>query len=536
MSTAVISEKSSSHKTIFILAGVLLLLVLGAAALFVLRSGQTALPEPAKPADDAKIVPAAALAGANDRLLVWQGGGAAPGKHSASNPGKLVLLDSSGQATPVIDVPQGASRVGPCGSQPLSSTGIYAFYMGGDTGTLYLMKGTDAPVKAAELNALACIGSGFQFSPDGSRFGYIAYEADATKSEFADGNLHIDNTADATELFKGENVVAFQLTKDGAAYISFFTNDKKEADEAAVTVWDGKAEKEVATLKPNDKCRFTSAQVAQTADGKLLAVMGHRCKSGDTRTSWQLYTIDPAAKSATMTANDFQAGQFASFARTNNLFFSPDGSYAYFTVPDGLANNTVGVKAVKLADMSISDLVAKNLVMPNYGGAANALPRFSPDGKWLAGVVTNGNNENTLTVVNVADPSVAPIQVKAGSKGDIISSLAFTPDSKQVIMVAGGADTADNSLIAVDLATGNDSRIARGHFGPGLTLSPDGKEAAVMAWQIPDDPKQPAYANTELINLESNEKATLFTGAEVKDGKVTNQQFALPLLWLQTGG
>jgi hypothetical protein len=151
-------------------------------------------------------------------------------------------------------------------------------------------------------------------------------------------------------------------------------------------------------------------------------------------------------------------------------------------------------------------------------------------------VVTNGNNENTLTVVNVADPSVAPIQVKAGSKGDIISSLAFTPDSKQVIMVAGGADTADNSLIAVDLATGNDSRIARGHFGPGLTLSPDGKEAAVMAWQIPDDPKQPAYANTELINLESNEKATLFTGAEVKDGKVTNQQFALPLLWLQTGG
>src|SRR5690606_12255402 len=101
-----------------------------------------------------------------------------------------------------------------------------------------------------------------------------------------------------------------------------------------------------------EDCKFTSAQIAVGADGRYILVLGHRCTRGDTRTAWQLYSIDPSSRTATLAATEFQAGSFASFARTNQIFFSPDGSHAYFTVPDGITANTVAIKGVSVADMS----------------------------------------------------------------------------------------------------------------------------------------------------------------------------------------
>jgi WD40 repeat protein len=343
--------------------------------------------------------------------------------------------------------------------------------------------------------------------------------------------MHIYNTASLSEELSSDNVVAFDVAPTGVAYVSFFTNDRNEADEAAVFWWSGNAEVEVATLQPEEDCHYTSAQVAIASDGTFLLILGHRCTRGETRTSWQLYTVDPSARSATLASSDFQPGLFAAFARTNNILFSKDGNLAYFTVPDGVASNTAAIAAVNLSDMSITVPLERQAVFASLSGGANAFPRLSPDGNWLATVVTSPSNDNAVYVWNLADSTAAPVIFEAGSTGDTISNIVFTPDSARLILVAGGERGADNSLVGLDLATGNNFRIARGSFSQGIVISPSGTEVAIMDWQEVEDPAQPSWLNTVAVNLDSSEVATLFEGSEMVEGRVENLQFAYPLVW-----
>ncbi|MCA0458724.1 MAG: hypothetical protein LCI00_32520 [Chloroflexi bacterium] len=534
MTTATLPEPRQSNKLkwglLFLVAAFILIAVMLAVAFT--QSGapteQAILPE-------TNSIQAAALQTTSAPLLVWVAKGAAPGSQSASEPGQLAYLGSDGVAETVLELPAQVSRVESCGDTALSPDGsTYAFYVGLDKGSLYAMHEGETPVKVSDVQALTCLGGGtFQYSPDGSQLGYISYEGDAATSEFADGFLHIASTSDFSEVYSYENVTAFDLTETGAAFVSFFTNDQNEADEAAIMVWNGSGQQEVATLNPaSDDCKFTSASIAGLADGKLLLVLGHRCKSGDTTTNWQLYSVDPADRSATLAASASQPGAFASFARSNRIYLSPEGDQALFTVPDGITANTVGLKRVSVENLSLADVLDKQVVAATYNGAPNAFPRVSPDGNWLTAVVTSPNGENSLYVWSLTDPAVAPIMVSAGSTGDTVSSLAFTPDSSRLLAVVGGADTASNSLIAIETANGRDSRIARGHFGKGLTISPDGSTVALLDWQIPSDTTQQPYTNLVSINLNDGSTTTLYTGADVVDGKVSNQRFAFPMTWI----
>lgn len=468
-------------------------------------------------------------------LLVWVANGEAPGSQTASEPGQLAYINSSGVAETVLELPKQTSRVESCSERPTSPDGkLYAFYVGQDQGSLYVMRGSDKPTKISDVQALTCLGAGtFQYAPGSNRFGYISYEGDAAKSEFADGFVHIINSSDFTELFKYENVTAFDLTDTGAAFVSFFTNDKNEADEAAVVWWNGTSQQEVATLKPaSEDCKFTSASIRVLPDGKFMLVLGHRCKKGDTSTNWQLYSVNPTDKSATLAASASQKGTFAAFARTNAIYLTTDGKQALFTVPDGLTANTVGIKRVNVADLSIGDVVDKEVVTATYSGTTNAVPQVSPDGKWLAAVVTSPNAANSISIWSLSDPNVAPIVVSAGSKGDIVSSMAFTRDSGHLLTIIGGENKSNNSLVSIELASGRDSRVARGHFSKGIALSADGTQAAVLDWQIPEDTKQQAYLNLVTVSLTDGSMTTVYAGADVVDGKVSNQRFAYPMAWV----
>jgi len=539
MSVAVMSSTRKSFSTrLFLLLCLLIFLVGGFVFLTTTLNQGVAPAIVVNPSNNAfrSVAAAPVQAGTGDQLLVWTAPAAGPGQHTASAPGQLAFMDGTGASEPITDVPQGAWWVKACGDTPTSPDGqIFAFFMGGDSGKLYVMKGASSPTPLADVSALACTGGGtFRYSPNSARMAYIAYEPGAQQSEFADGFLKVYNTADWAEQYTYENVTAFDMNNDSVAFVSFFTNDKNEADEAAVIVWNGNAELEVATLNPTaEDCKFTSASIAILPDSKLLLVMGHRCTSGDTRTSWQLYSVDPSSRSATLAASDFQTGQFASFARTNSIYLSPDGARAYITIPDGVTANTVGIKTVSLADLSLTDSLDRLAVMPTYSGGKNAFPRRSPDGRWLAFVVTSPSDENEVQIWNLADPSVPPIVVEAGSSGDTISAMEFTRDSSRLIVVAGGSDSANNSLIGVELSTASDFRIARGRFGAGLAVSPDNSEVALIDWQVVEDPKEPPYANTVIVNIGSSEMATVFTGAEIVDGKVTNQNFVSPLTWVK---
>jgi hypothetical protein len=448
---------------------------------------------------------------------------------------QIGLMDTGGAFTPLLDIAANASRVTPCGDQAQSPDGRYfAFFVGGAAGSLYLMDGANQPVLIDDVEYLVCLGSGtFQFAPERPRFAYIDYTASVAVNEYADGTLKIFDAETVSEAARFENVTTFDLTADGALFVSFFTNNRGQADEAAISLWDGAAVREVATLLPTgERCRFTSASVRAAPDEATAAlVLGQRCATGNPATQWQFYAIDLNANSATFAAREYQPGAFVPFSRTNNVFFSPDSAYAFFTVPDGVTTSTVTLAAVRLADMTISTPVERQLVTPSVTGGANAFPRLSPDGQWLAAVVTSPDNDNQIVALSLPEPGAPPIAIQAGSRGDLISALEFTGDSQQIVYIAGATEGGDNTLLTLDLALGSERRIMRGHFDDSLALSPDGSTAALLDWQRVDRPREPMYANLVLLDLATSAVTTLFTGADVVSGEVENLRTALPLAW-----
>lgn len=464
-------------------------------------------------------------------VLVWLEDGSAPAQSSPSVAGQIGLLNAAGEFTSLLEVPAQAGRVTSCGTSADGS--LYAFFVGGDTGTIYLMNGQNAPVVLAEnVDAYACTGwSGLRFTPDGARVAYLAYEADARQSEFADGTLNVLSTGDLSRQFRYEKVTAFDVNSTGVAFVSFFVNNRNEADEVGVFWWEGGGEREVVTLAPDENCRYTSASVGIAPDGNLVVVLGHRCTSGDTRTSWQIYSVDTAAGSSTLAASDFQAGQFASYARTNNVLFASTGNMAYFTVPDGITANTAGIHAFTVGDMSTSAIVEKNAVLPTFGSSTNAAPVISPDGRWLAVVMTTPNNENSVNVIDLTSDGAIPFTYAPNSQADAISALGFSPDSSLLYVISGAGDTRNGEykLTSLNMTDGSTSNLKRGRFAPALAVGAN--SVAVMEYVTLDDPQQPPYLNLITLNPTTNETATLLEGATIADNKVTEQRFAYPLTW-----
>jgi hypothetical protein len=101
-----------------------------------------------------------------------------------------------------------------------------------------------------------------------------------------------------------------------------------------------------------------------------------------------------------------------------------------------------------------------------------------------------------------------------------------------VLAVAGGINSANNAMIDLDLASGNASRLARGRFGQAMALSLDGLRFGLLDWQVVEDPNEPPYATTILLDVNSAASTTIYSGAEIIDGKVENQTFLAPMAWL----
>src|SRR5262249_42570586 len=258
-----------------------------------------------------------------------------------------------------------------------------------------------------------------------------------------------------------EKTTAFDITNDSVAYIQFYTNDKGEADEAAISVWHDSGSQEITSLYPDENCRFTSAQIATGSDNKYIVLMGQRCKKGDTRTSWQFYVVDASNGSSNRAMTSFQPGAFVPYAHTNYLTFTPDKRTLYFTVPDGVAANTAIMVAVDMSAISNDNVpLQKDAIMPRlssqpYDWKANPGPVMSPDGRWLAVITNTPNDEAQINVFDTNDRSLAPLTTAAGRRGDSISTMAFSPDSRRLIYVAGGNGGDDNSLFSLDMGSGS---------------------------------------------------------------------------------
>ncbi|MCL4878691.1 MAG: hypothetical protein KJ064_18670 [Anaerolineae bacterium] len=526
-----------ARRTRFALLLGLIVLLLGAVVIFASgafkNSSASASESPVAP--EVKTVP---LIGEGDQLLVWTAPAVLPDTQAANATGDVALVDSAGNVVPVVKVPDGANRVIACGANALSPDGRhFAFFMGVDSnqgGEIFLMTDGGTPTPIDKVQYLACQGGNgrFNFSPDSSRYAYIAYESDARQSEFADGTLRVGSTSDYSVAFEERNVTSFDITDEGVGYLQFFTNEKREADEAAIAFWDGSSAREITAFNVAEGCRYTSGYIKVGPNGHLWVVIRELCRD---RNEWQLYDVNPEDRSVLVVLKEEPRGASVSYAETNNIIFSPDGETMFYTLPDGVGANSVTLYAAPASDFAAKKVVINGKArFRTYGGSVNANPVISPDKNWLAVVSDDGNSNYKLHIVNLANPDAAPLEVEAGSRGDSITFVQFTADSSRLIYTAGGVNGADNSLFAMELSSGSAFRIQRGNFTGWAAVSPAGDEVAILDYQIQAEGiRGPDFVNLEVINVDSGETTTLLTGGEVIDGEVKNTKFFAPFLWLK---
>jgi WD40 repeat protein len=494
------------------------------------------------------LTPAALAQDAGGRLLVWVSNGAGPDQVEPTDPGQLVFMAADGTLEPVLDVPQQTSRVTPCGEDNTSPDGSrYAFYVGGDDGALYMMNNSDAPVLVDNVRAMTCAGGGtFRFSPDGARFAFISFEAPAQDDEFSDGRLRIYDTETMERVALRENDVvdtaAFDISNDGVVYIRLpQVGDRREATEGVVNFWNGSATLPIATLRPDteNNCRWTSANLGVLPDSQIVAVMGHRCRSGDYRgTSYRVFLIDPSTRdSYREIVNGQTPGSYFPTSRLNQVVVSNDGSTVFFTSPDGVTRNTTALYALDVAAETVTTLLERSMVVTELGASAYqwtdpGILTLSPDSRWLAFVEQTPDNDQSLFVLDLDNPTAAPIELPAGARGSQVSSLVFAPDSSRLFYLSGGDGFGtENSLNVVELATGASVGVTRGRFGPFVT-SPDGSQFAVMEWQTVEKENEPPYLTLSLFDGQGAFLGQPFIGGEEDaEGNVINQRFAYPLAW-----
>lgn len=441
---------------------------------------------------------------AEPRLVAWVDVDASEGNHAG---GQVALIAADGALTPLLPLTAPAdSLVVPCGQ----SGDRFAFYAGGATGSLYVLTGTRLSAPVATTYYLACFDGGtFQFSPDATRFAYLDYNPEAFGKEYADGTLRVHDARTTGEIASFEDVIAYALEDERAVYARFYQNADGEGAEAGISVWDGVENRELLTLTPTDaNCRFTSA--ALTARGNLaLLILGQRCPN--IGTAWQLYTLDLALRSATLALSGAAGGAYFPFARTNNIWLSPDGVYAYVTVPDGVTARTAGLIAINLTEITTTTVIERQILLPHHEDARRY--RFlSPDGAWLALPLTSpGNNRNGFAAVELNHPAL-PLRVDFGA--NTLGGAAFTADS---VVYAEVNPSGSGSLNALDLATGASRRLARGFFQYGVTVA----DGLIGAHLYAGD--EAPYVSDLVAVTRDGALTTLYSGAP------TNR--ALPLAW-----
>ncbi|GAB5490553.1 MAG: hypothetical protein Phog2KO_07680 [Phototrophicaceae bacterium] len=482
----------------------------------------------------------------SQRVLAWVSSATRPGNQSASNPGELVYFNSDGSSETALALPQGTTRVTQCGPYSTSPDGnTFAFIVttggGNEFGTLYLSKnGSPELTSIADgLNPASCFGSTpFQFSADGSQFAFIEWSGDATSEASPTGFLKIYDTESASEITRIETVTTFDFTSNGATWINFFNNGNNQATEVSITTWDGSSETEISSFVADEEndCYYNSASISEISDN-LVAIMGYRCSRGEvTSTQWQLFNISPDNQTAQLEQSDVTGGRYFVFSQTNALFPSTDGSQVFFTIPDGINSQSVGLYTTALDGNDASQLIERSGLMPSVSDLPyddnNATAILAPNGQYLAIVVNSPDNDAILNVFDLSDPSLPPITLDSGERGDTIGAMVFNNASDTLYYVAGSDEGGNNSLFALNLNTGAESRISRGRYAQ-MSISPDDSSLAIMNW-VEFDADEPLYLTLETIDIASNETSVIYVGGEIDDeGKLINESFAYPLAWHQ---
>ncbi len=455
--------------------------------------------------------------------LVWQVGGQ-PDRPEGL--GTLFWHAEGSEPVKLSDVPDEGpgTWVFACGADALSRDGDYLMaYIGPQIGGgLYrvpLDQAGEAELERwGDAHSLACNGAGrAAFSPDGSRWAYINYESDATSSVFADGELRVLDTTDGSEQATFDNVVAFALRDDGVYFVQFFTDSQGLSDEVALSFWDGSGVREWAALTPDEDCDWRSAALDVRADAEEVVLsLGEHCPG---ESFWRLNTVTPDGE---VTPHVFipSGGAYLPNAYINQVYYLAGGEHVLATYPNGRLANLANLVLVTLESNNVTTLTSEVIVdaFPD-GRAMNLL--FSPDGGTAAYVTATANQDYELHRLAL-DGGAESLNISAGSRGDLISDMFFTPGG-DLLYVSGGADGADNSLWM--LAAGEDEprRVTRGRFLRNAGVATD-EVVLLLEYVEPDDDHREPAANLIAISPANGARAVLLEGREAG-------AWAYPLAW-----
>jgi Tol biopolymer transport system component len=476
----------------------------------------------------------------DEQLLVWWAPVTSPNEaFNGREYGEIATLSANGLIT-LNTITDPINQVISCGQNAAAPDGrSFAYFLGHrqqNRGALYLFTPDgEAHLVDETMQLLACIGGNgrFMYSPDGSRFAYLDYPSNSTSREFASGTLAIYDLDElGEEAFFGGDVVSFELTNEGAVFLTFSNNAAGNTTEAVVNWWDTTTDREVLSLSAEQGCRYTTGYI-QEALGSYWMILVENCLG---EVAWQIYRINPDGSNALQVLSERPAGSMFSYSETNNLWFSESDEMLFYSQPDGTFSYTARIFGLALADLSDPHtLIERAAIMPTMTASENShsIPKLSPDGHWLAVVTSTGQQANTLQIIdlqNVAAP-VRIFEVETG--GDIIPFMEFTPQGDKLIYIAGASSPGDNTVYSIDLNELNTaSRVRRGRFTRWGVLSPDGTKLAVLEWQDPPQDLAGAtdYLSLMEVNLEDGSIRPMFEGLVEAAGDFS-YRFALPLYW-----
>jgi hypothetical protein len=468
----------------------------------------------------------------DQQLLVWQ----SPRNGDA---GQLMLLTEDINI-PVLSLPNTVTDVSLCGINPVSQDGRFVAFKVVDGNQTNLYQMTDANPRIStlntNLNAMTCVGDGVQYSPDNLHVGYLMWGSPAESAITLAARLLIHDTATTNIKANYENVADFIMMDGGAAYVTLFKNTANDYVEAGINTWDGSSTREITTLFTDQTqgCVYTSTSINTLSDGRLVVTLGVRCTRGETRTQYQIYTVDTETRQSSLLLQGLANGQFFAYTRTNNIYTSPNGQAVFQVLPGNFSNDTGVLISTAL------DAPAERVVIPDYVQmpqlsklAPNDIPQLSDNGQWLALVVNTPDRIATLNAIDLDAPNVPPIAVPSNNAGDAFTNLLFTDDNQQLFYLAG--NTENNAAFSVDLVTGISNRVGRGRYIPNsAVMSPFASLVAVTDSRTYSD-AEPRYDMVVTIDLATGAQTDLFAGADIVDGKVTNDSMLVPIAWRRPG-
>ena len=464
----------------------------------------------------------------DQQLLVW----ISPRNGDA---GQLALLNEA-EAVQVLPLPASVTDVDACGLDPVSQDGRFVTFSVRDGDIISLYQMTDASPRLntlnTNLNAMTCVGDGVQYSPDNLYVGYLMWGSPSESAITLVSRLLIHDAMTTNIEANYENVADFTMVEGGAAYVTMFKNTADDYVEAGINVWDGSSTREITTLFTDQTlgCVYTSASISEISEGRLVVTVGVRCRRGETSTQYQMYTVDTETRQSSLLLQGLANGQFFAYTRTNNIYAAPNEQSLFQLLPGNFSNDTGVLFSTALDNPAERIVVPDYIQMPQISNlSTNDIPQLSLNGQWLALAVNTPDDNATLYAVDLDAPTVPPISVPGNNQGDAFTSLLFTDDSLQLFYLAGNPE--NNAAYSLDLTTGIPIRVGRGRYvANSAALSPFAPLVAVTDSRTYSD-TEPRYDMVVTIDLVTGAQTDLFAGAEIVNGKVTNESVVVPIAW-----